>query len=107
MGTKIFSILESDLVPAELVFDFHLHDLFPDQYRNKIKLSTLHRIAYNINGTNKKSFDIFEKFINRLIKKDYQSKFLLELDRKTISDKKHAHPHVRSEYANKLKAVIR
>ena len=85
MGSKIFSMLENDLVPDNLVFDFHLHDLFPDQYRKKIKLSALHKLAYSINGTNKKSFVIFEKFIDQLIKKNYRSKFLMELDKKNVS----------------------
>jgi len=86
VGSKMFSLLENDLAPDDLVFDFHLHDLFPDQYRNKIKLPALHRLAYSINGSNKKSFFIFEKFIDQLIKKNYQSRFLMELDKNNVSN---------------------
>jgi len=85
IGSKLFSLLENGHMSDNLVFDFHLHDLFPDQYHKKIKLSPLHRFAYSINGTNKKSWAIFEKFIRRLVKNNYQSRFLIELEKKHIA----------------------
>jgi hypothetical protein len=85
IGSKLFSLLENGQLPENLVFDFHLHDLFPDQYHKKIKLSPLHRLAYSINGSNKKSMFIFVKFIESLIAHNYQSKFLIELNKKNVS----------------------
>jgi uncharacterized protein YegP (UPF0339 family) len=87
IGSKLFSLLENGQIPDNLVFDFHLHDLFPDQYYKKVKLSPLHRFAYSINGTNKKSWAIFENFIEQLIVNNYQSRFMIELDKNQVSKK--------------------
>jgi peptidoglycan/xylan/chitin deacetylase (PgdA/CDA1 family) len=85
IGWRIFRLLNPKMSSPHLVYDFHLHDLFPDEYKGKIDMSIAHKIAYSINGSNKMSFEIFDKSIQYYLRQGYKSQFLLDLEPKQIS----------------------
>lgn len=63
-GFQFFKCLLSNEDLDSIIFDFHLHDLFPEQCYREKNLALKHKIAYFRASRGKYAFRTFEKIVN-------------------------------------------
>jgi peptidoglycan/xylan/chitin deacetylase (PgdA/CDA1 family) len=72
IGFKKFLCLLKIENLADIIYDFHLHDLFPEEAFKKKNFSILHKIAYLKTSRKGKAFCTFQKFVEFGKKNGYE-----------------------------------